>query len=145
MSARAVVLHVEPEERDAILAGLRLLQAEYDQVLRAGPASRLGMIRAILENGKEGEGLGPNGIDSLCERINLGEPWDNTQAVAEGWFLAWQGDGRASIQKDDESERFAGDDNAHAWVMGRAAEGSDYHQQARAILEEQAAAELSEG
>lgn len=54
---------LEAENLNAILAGLRLLQAQYDRL----PAD----IATILDNCGENEPLDEDAIDDLCERINI--------------------------------------------------------------------------
>jgi len=57
-------------ERDAILAGLRLLQwkMETGELWSANPEPRLGDIRKIYNQGKRG--LTAEEIDTLCERMS---------------------------------------------------------------------------
>lgn len=47
--------------------------------------------------------------------------------AAEGWALFDVGGGLFEIERDDEADRFATDDDAVAWVRARAAEGSQPH------------------
>lgn len=58
---------IEPEERNAILAGLRLLQLYND-----GRFSAPG-IEEIITNDETEEALGNDAIDDLCERVNCDE------------------------------------------------------------------------
>jgi hypothetical protein len=67
--------------------------------------------------------------------LNDQENWDNTQAVAEGWFLALAGGEEWQVQKDDEAATFSTDVAAQAFVLARANAGSDYHKQAVALLD----------
>lgn len=63
-------LVLEPSERDAVLAGLRLLQLHQDRLLIvvAGEDDRMELIDDIA--GENGEPLSNDRIDALCERIN---------------------------------------------------------------------------
>lgn len=60
-----MTIGVTAQERDAVLAGLRLLQI----------AARTGefppMIREIYTNDGAHAGLDPNAIDELCKRTNV--------------------------------------------------------------------------
>lgn len=56
---------------------------------------------------------------------------DAAQAATEGWGVF----NDAEIQRDDEAEAFAGDDDAIRWVRFRAGSGSAMHQRALAIHE----------
>ena len=56
---------VTAEERDALLTGLRLLQAALE-TRDIAP-----MLRDIFTNNDAHTGLDPKEIDGLCERINL--------------------------------------------------------------------------
>lgn len=58
-------LKLTGEERDAILAGLRLLEGQ----LMSGSVSHL--IRDILTNCDQHGGIDPQAIDGLCERVNV--------------------------------------------------------------------------
>lgn len=55
---------ITTRERDAVLAGLRLLQI----ALKTGPVTPV--LRDIVTNGDAHPGLDPTEIDALCERIN---------------------------------------------------------------------------
>ncbi len=59
-------------EYNAILAGLRLLQQNYDAVRNAdNPDSPLGAVCEILTDfGNASHWLEPDEIDALCEKIN---------------------------------------------------------------------------
>jgi hypothetical protein len=65
-------------------------------------------------------------------------PFDNQQAHAEGWGIFDLCEvGRADpyqLQRIDEDERFASDDDAWRYVTARAAEGSAYHRTALDFL-----------
>ena len=54
---------LEPMERDAVLVGLRLLQRRRTTLSDE--------LMDILTNGGKHVGLGMEGIDALCERINV--------------------------------------------------------------------------
>lgn len=69
-NARTRAPQISQGELDTILAALRLLQMDYDRVLNANASSQLGGICGILE--EHNEGLSPNEIDALCERLNCG-------------------------------------------------------------------------
>lgn len=60
-----VSLAVTAEERDAVLAALRLLQLALARA-DIDPA-----LRSILANDGTNDGLDPTRIDGLCERINV--------------------------------------------------------------------------
>jgi len=60
-----LTISVTAQERDAVLAGLRLLQ----RALEAGSVPL--MLRDILTNGGTHAGLDPAAIDALCERANV--------------------------------------------------------------------------
>lgn len=64
------VLHnfpaVTQEEKDAILAGLRLLQGELSHDLASDP-----FLLDVYSNGGLHTGLPAEGIERLCQRINL--------------------------------------------------------------------------
>lgn len=55
---------IDEVERDAILAGLRLLQEQSGNL----PP----MIQEIYTNGDEHNGLSVGEIDILCEKVNFG-------------------------------------------------------------------------
>jgi hypothetical protein len=76
--------------------------------------------------------------------------FDQRQALAEGWCLMFcDGRGVIEVQRDDEANMasrpalglpvFEYDEDAFQYVAKRAAEGSLYHQQALAIVEQQVA------
>ena len=80
MSDSKITLVVEPEELDAILAGLRMLQKELtavneneqgeDDETKVGWLTLNAAIDDILTNGEPVSKIGPDDIDALCERIN---------------------------------------------------------------------------
>ena len=65
-------IEIDAGERDAILAGLRLFQKNYELVDRAAFASEMGAIRDIFTRGDAHDGLSRRQIDALCERLNFG-------------------------------------------------------------------------
>lgn len=67
-------------QRDAILAGLRLLQ-------RAGPATAGSDIHDIATNCGTHEPLDDDGIDALCDQINTG-PADGE--LSRDWLVQWE-------------------------------------------------------
>lgn len=86
------------------------------------------------------------------------EGWDNVQALAEGWDLFWTDRDHASgleLQRVDDpmslpelgydDPKFASDEDARAFVVQRAAEGSDYHARALDRLSAKAIAPQAEG
>lgn len=74
--------------------------------------------------------------DREQDRNTLGEwtPVDSTAAAAEGWDLFDEG-GTYGIEKDDDSNKFATDSGALAYVMGRAKEESRLHAKALALVD----------
>jgi len=60
-----ITLAVTAQERDAVLAGLRVLQAG----LRLGAFPQ--PVLEVLTNDASHSGLDPDAIDGLCERINI--------------------------------------------------------------------------
>jgi hypothetical protein len=63
--------------------------------------------------------------------------FDETQALTEGWsiFECWGSDnGPFQLQRVDEDEVFTRDDEAWAFVVGKAREGSAYHKAALDFL-----------
>lgn len=56
---------VTQEERDALLAGLRLLQSELSHELDGDP-----LMLDIYSNGGRHAGLSADGVDRLCEKLN---------------------------------------------------------------------------
>lgn len=76
--------------------------------------------------------------------------FDQRQALAEGWCLMYSdGRGVIEIQRDDEANTFSRpaldlpvfkyDEEVREYVAKRVAEGSPYHQQTLAIVEDQLA------
>lgn len=65
-------------------------------------------------------------------QVGIRQPFDQTQATAEGWLLANEDTREPEIQRDDEAKGFpfATDEEAVAHVRERAAAGSAYHQEA---------------
>jgi hypothetical protein len=66
---------LNPKERNAILAGLRLLQQKLRMLVRNNRYEVVGTaeeeaVNDILTNGWTESALGPVQIDELCERIN---------------------------------------------------------------------------
>jgi hypothetical protein len=65
--------------------------------------------------------------------------FDDTQAVSEGWSIVetdGSENGPYQLQKIDEFDKFKSDDEAWLYVYRRANEGSAYHQQALAYLDD---------
>ena len=69
--ASMTLTKLNPAELNAVLAGLRLLQERRESLPR--------QIADIYESG--GDVLGSSDIDSLCQRINLGE--DRVEVVVD--------------------------------------------------------------
>lgn len=67
MAQRTLTIQISPEERDTILAALRLWQDDI-----TGTSNDGAMLEDIATNGGEHEALGEEAIDALCERINCG-------------------------------------------------------------------------
>ena len=66
--------------------------------------------------------------------------FDNTQAATEGWCISechGSDNGPYQLQRDDEAEVFASDDEAWLFVFRKVAEGSEYHRQAILFLEKE--------
>ena len=65
----------DPVERDAILVGLRLLQARLTDLARGGPmpVRFLVDVEEITTNGDEHPMITAEQIDDLCQRLNAGE------------------------------------------------------------------------
>lgn len=61
------------------------------------------------------------------------EPWDEAQAILEGWNL-FDVEGRWQLQRDDEAKKFESDAEAIIFVAGKANEGSDYHMRAIELI-----------
>lgn len=61
---------VSPTQRDAILAGLRLLQRSLEGKVFVG-ADVDAHVRAILTHGGASPGLSADDIDALCEQLNV--------------------------------------------------------------------------
>jgi hypothetical protein len=61
---------LSPTQRDAILAGLRLLQRSLEGMVFVG-ADVDAHVRAILTHGGESPGLSADDIDALCEQLNV--------------------------------------------------------------------------
>ena len=64
-------------------------------------------------------------------------PWNNAQAVSEGWDLfdlaLCIGSSQWAICRDDEAGEFRDDREAIAFVLNSAMEGSAYHRDALSI------------
>lgn len=75
----------------------------------------------------------------------LAEDFNNTQAEAEGWFIAEvdSAAGPFQLQRDDTMEVFADDETAHRFVVESAAAGSAYHQSALDFLKARAPVEFA--
>lgn len=129
---------LDAQELATVLAALRY----YQQAGMGEPGNRSIDIHDIATDGDTVVSLDDQGIDELCERLNLGEvgtvapathsdepdahgwrPSYGLQADAEGWGIFNDN----TIQRDDEADVFAGDDEAIAFVRRRAAEGSQLH------------------
>ena len=63
---------LEPRERDAVLAGLRLLEAWRTDRVASRSADLDVAIDDIESSGGEHDVLEADDIDALCERINCG-------------------------------------------------------------------------
>lgn len=61
---------------------------------------------------------------------------DQTQAISEGWRIRYvMNHGSYEIIKDDKANKFWTDSEAQMFVARRANEGSEYHEQALAIVD----------
>lgn len=60
---------LDPRERDALLAGLRLLQLALENPDDGGWFGE--DLKNVFTNGGQHEGLDPDEIDELCERLNV--------------------------------------------------------------------------
>jgi len=63
-------MNLSSQERDAILAGLRLLQVNLSDLASARGTSALAAINEIFTNGRAHRGLSTVEIDCLCEKVN---------------------------------------------------------------------------
>lgn len=68
--------------------------------------------------------------------VDLDTPFDQRQALLEGWCISWT-DTRAryEIQRDDDNTRFGSDEEAVDYVAGAVALGNAYHCSAQAWLD----------
>lgn len=99
-------------------------------------ASRLTDLAAAFHNSSNIHGTSlsaRDAFDHLDEMFRDAdkpqEPWDEAQALLEGWSL-FDVDGRWQLQRVDEDKKFESDAEAIIFVASKANEGSEYHMRA---------------